>query len=167
MGRKRKFTDEQFIDAVRKSHSIRETMLSLGLAPAGGSYETFRIVAKRLNVDYSHFRGQAWNKGLKLGFVPRVSTELILSNAHPCQSSGLKSRLLNEGYFSHECSQCHGKTWLDKTIPLELDHIDGNSNNNNLENLRLLCPNCHALTPTYRGRNVRLKRLQASLGISS
>jgi 5-methylcytosine-specific restriction endonuclease McrA len=51
------------------------------------------------------------------------------------------------------CSCCSGTEWLGKPMPLELDHINGDNANNSLDNLRLLCPNCHAQTPTYRGKN--------------
>lgn len=53
----------------------------------------------------------------------------------------------------HRCESCGLSEWKNEKIPLELDHIDGNSDRNEKENLRLLCPNCHALTPTWRGRN--------------
>lgn len=72
-----------------------------------------------------------------------------------------KSWLLKQDY---SCSVCKNTTWNEQKIPLELDHIDGNSTNNNLENLRLICPNCHALTSTYKaknigkGRHMRMKR---------
>ena len=68
----------------------------------------------------------------------------------------LKRYLISER--THKCEECNNSKWLNKPIPLELEHIDGNSENNNLKNLKLLCPNCHALTPTYKGRNKNSNR---------
>jgi hypothetical protein len=68
--------------------------------------------------------------------------------------SGLRRRLIEEGILQPRCARCSRDRWEDSPIPLELDHIDGDRTNNLLSNLRLLCPNCHALTPTYRGRNI-------------
>ena len=76
--------------------------------------------------------------------------EEYTSNKVPMQSDKLKVRLLNEGYLKPECAICGYSRWLDGEIPLQLDHKDGNKENNSLRNLRLLCPNCHALTPQYR-----------------
>lgn len=76
-----------------------------------------------------------------------------LSNRCPIQSYGLKRRLLREGIFEPRCNKCRGTEWLGEPIPLELEHRDGNPTNNQLSNLELLCPNCHAQTPTYRSRN--------------
>ena len=65
----------------------------------------------------------------------------------------LAKRLLSEGVKQHRCERCLLIEWQGVQIPLELDHIDGNNRNHTLTNLRFLCPNCHALTPTWRGRN--------------
>ena len=66
----------------------------------------------------------------------------------------MKAALLREEVKAHRCEHCGLEEWLGQPIPLELDHADGDRRNNRLENLRLLCPNCHALTDTYRGRNI-------------
>ena len=58
----------------------------------------------------------------------------------------------------HQCEICLLTTWLDRPVPLEMDHIDGDHQNNEKVNLRLLCPNCHSTTDTYRGRNISKKR---------
>lgn len=55
--------------------------------------------------------------------------------------------------YGWKCVQCENTEWLGEPIPLELDHIDGNAGNNKPENLRLLCPNCHAKTPTHKAKN--------------
>ena len=56
-------------------------------------------------------------------------------------------------YYGHQCQKCKLTKWNDQPIPIEIEHIDGNSNNNTFDNLTLLCPNCHAQTPTYKGAN--------------
>ena len=76
--------------------------------------------------------------------------EDYFSGKAPMQSDKLKIRLLNEGYLKPECSTCGNTQWGDEEIPLQLDHKNGNDEDNSLDNLRLLCPNCHAQTPWYR-----------------
>ena len=73
-----------------------------------------------------------------------------LENKVPMQSDKLKVRLINEGYLEPKCAICERNFWIGESIPLQLDHINGNNDDNSLENLRLLCPNCHAQTPQYR-----------------
>ena len=79
--------------------------------------------------------------------------EDYLSNKVPMQSDKLKIRLLNEGYLKPICDLCGKGRWLDEEIPLQLDHKNGNHDDNSLKNLRLICPNCHAQTPWYRIKN--------------
>ena len=76
--------------------------------------------------------------------------EDYFSNKYPMQSDKLKRRIIREAVFPRECAGCKCSEWKGSVVPLELDHIDGDHGNNAKENLRLICPNCHALTPTYR-----------------
>lgn len=69
-----------------------------------------------------------------------------------CTDKARKAWLLRNQ--AHQCEVCQNTEWCGKPIPLELDHVDGNPENNTRENLRLICPNCHAQTETYKGKNV-------------
>lgn len=144
-------TDEEFRQAVLSSRSKRQAITKLGLVPQGGNYRIFDKLCADLNIDISHFKGQGWNKGITLS--TKTCLEDYLSNAKSIQSYKLKNLLLKEKYFLRICFNCNNVSWQNQPIPLELDHIDGNQLNNTLLNLRLLCPNCHALNPTYRGKN--------------
>ena len=151
----RKYTEEQLKKAVSDSFSLAQTLKTLGLVPCGGNYLVIKRTITFFNLDTSHFTGQLWNKGKKTG--AKQSTENYLNNNIRISSYKLKKRLISEQIFPFECSSCKRKKWLGQPIPLELDHINGNSLDNRLENVRLLCPNCHALTPTYRGKNIKSK----------
>lgn len=78
---------------------------------------------------------------------------LYFSNEKPISSFKFKNKLFKFKFKEKKCENCKLDTWLDSTIPLELHHIDGNHINNNLENIQILCPNCHSLTHNYRGKN--------------
>lgn len=149
-----KYTLEELKEAIETSSSCRQVLLKLGIKPAGGNYRTFNKAVKHFELDTSHFTGQLWSKGKTIG--PQRPIEDYLSNNAYMTSSKLRVRLIKEGIFDAICSHCNLDLWLDGPIPLELDHINGNHYDNHLENLRLLCPNCHALTPNYRGKNIGL-----------
>ena len=146
----RKYSEEQLRKAVKNTASMRQALQMLNVAPYGGNYDVLRKAIRHFRLDTSHFTGQAWNKGKMI--PPRRSIENYLNNTLPIQSHKLRNRLLREGVFVHRCSHCRNTRWLDQPIPLELDHVNGNNKDNRLKNLRLLCPNCHALTPTYRNK---------------
>lgn len=146
------YSEEEFVLAVKNSTSIRQVLMKLNKKESGGNYSTIKNRINELGLDCSHFTGQASNKGKKFPTRKR-NIEDYLSNKYPIQSHKLRLRLLNEKYFEHKCYCCNNTKWNEQDIPLELEHIDGNNKNNNLDNLTLLCPNCHAQTDTYRGRN--------------
>lgn len=85
---------------------------------------------------------------------PIYKLEELLVLGSVFQSYKLKKRLFEAGLKKKKCEECGwSKSSVDGRIPLELDHINGVSHDNRLENLRILCPNCHSLKPTHRGLN--------------
>lgn len=147
-------TDDDLREAVRSSESLAEVLRKLGLRAAGGNYDLLKRRIDALNLDTSHFNGKAWLRGKKNPFVnERSLEEILVQDSTYVSTQNLKTRLIREGIFEHRCVSCGLDTWLDRKIPLEIDHINGDRRDNRLENLRLLCPNCHALTATYRGKN--------------
>lgn len=112
-------------------------------------YDTY----KKYAIKYGCFSTNPSGKGTKK-LKPSIPLEDIIEGLHPqYQSNKLRKRLLEEKYFEYKCNSCNLSEWLGKPIPLELEHIDGNNSNHLLENLEMLCPNCHSFTSTYRGRN--------------
>lgn len=160
-----KSTDEEFKTIVESCFSIRECLTRLSLSPTGGNYSTFHRRIKRLGLKIDHFKGQAANKGKKFG--PKRPIADYLSNKVLISSHNLKKRLLAEGIFKHQCSGCKLTHWQGEKISIELDHINGNPEDNSLENLRLLCPNCHAQTDNYRGKNQKRRKNKDKQGVRS
>jgi len=149
--KKEKYSIEKLKQVIKSCTSIRQVLDILNLVPAGGNYQTIKNHIKNHDIDISHFTGQGWSRGTKVG--PKRSIEDYLSNKQPIQSWKLKRRLLQDKFFEPKCYGCSNQFWLDQPISLELHHIDGDNTNNNLSNLTILCPNCHALTDNYRGKN--------------
>lgn len=156
MKQKNTYSDNQLIEAVNDSISYAQVLKKLNLKPAGGNYKRLKHNIERLNLDISHFKGQAWNKGIKYkNFSKSQSLETILvENSTYRSTSSLKLRLLTENLKEAKCECCGNAEWMGKPIALELHHINGISSDLRLENLQILCPNCHAQTDNYRGKNI-------------
>ena len=154
-GRKRSWSDDQLLEAVKSSRSIRMVLQKLLLVPAGGNYDQVNQRIQDLCIDNSHFKGHGWNKGTHiLTGRERIPTIDLLVKDSRFQSHKLKIRLFDEGYKEDKCEICGWRQRSkDGRIPLELDHINGIHSDNRLINLRILCPNCHSLQETHRGRN--------------
>ena len=151
---KERYPESELIEAVRSSTSIRQVLSKLGLAEAGGNYSIVKRRIQRLGISTAHFNGQGWRKGIsKPVIIARPLSDLLQRGTH-FQSYKLKKRLFAEGLKTPRCESCLKTEWLGRPIALELDHINGDSTDNRIENLRILCPNCHALTSTYRGRKL-------------
>jgi 5-methylcytosine-specific restriction endonuclease McrA len=156
--RKRKWTDEQFIDAVRNGRSVRGVLQAIGLNPTGANYKTAADTVARLNLDTSHWKGQGYLKGLSHNFSRKIPLdEILVENSTFHNLTHLKARLVKDGLLEKRCSICGLTDWLGKPISLVMDHINGVNNDHRLENLRFLCPNCNSQQDTFAGRNKRLR----------
>ena len=157
MPKRRSWTDKDLINAWKDSNSLAQAIRKIGLVARGGNYKSIKRHAKRLGLDIEALKNKP-GKGMSKGhYNSRFPTQDILDGKHPQYSSSkLRKRLIEEGYKKHQCEMCLREKWLDDPIPLELDHIDGNNSNHKLDNLRVICPNCHSKTDTYRGRNIKL-----------
>jgi len=154
MPKSRTWTDNQLIVAVKSSFSIASVLSQLSLKPTGGNYKTIENAVKRLQLNISHWTG----KGHLRGKTHNWSHSIPLSNVLTEESSytstfRLKNRLLKDNLLVYECSMCCISSWQGKKLALQLDHINGVNNDHRLENLRLLCPNCHSQTETFAGKN--------------
>lgn len=165
MPRVRSWTDEELIAAVKVSRSYRNVLILLQLIPAGGNYEQIKRRIADLSISTAHFTGIGWNIGLKFVPNPAQPLEVLLVKDGRAQSFVLKKRLFQEGLKKPECELCGwAQMSLDGRIPVELDHINGDHYDNRIENLRILCPNCHSLQPTHRGRNKKVRLAKIRLG---
>jgi len=125
----------------------------LGLSATGGNYALARRRIKSMGLDTSHWTGQGWAKG-QPARNRRDVHDYLVSDGPFIQSHKLKLKLLDAKLLEYKCSECEILDWNGKPLSLQLDHIDGCNTNNRLDNLRILCPNCHSQTSTFAGRNI-------------
>lgn len=110
--------------------------------------ETLNSALKKMRIEY---KGNKGGRGIK-GKYKRSVYEYLTRNGLFIQTSYLKKKLFKEGVKEKRCEKCQRVKWLKGNIPLEIHHKDGDRNNNELDNLEILCPNCHSLTDNNAGR---------------
>lgn len=152
----RTWDDDDLEAAVAAGRSVAGVIRALGLTVGGSVYIVVKRRIAELALDTSHFTGQAWCTGLKSPTRGRTRPldKILVADSDYVYTDALRKRLLKEGLKQPRCELCGRERWKGEPIPLQLDHINGDRTDNRLENLRIVCPNCHAQTDTYCGRNV-------------
>jgi Zn finger protein HypA/HybF involved in hydrogenase expression len=149
-----KISREEFVALVDRSRTIGEVLAYFGMINHGSNYRTLRSRLDFENIDRTKFKGNFGN-GLLKPIIPLENVLVENSNYNRCN---LKRRLIKQGLLKEECSKCKlGPLWQGERLILVMDHINGVNNDNRLENLRLLCPNCNSQTDTFAGRNNAVK----------
>lgn len=147
-----RYNKQELEQAVRNSKTIKEVLIRLGLRAAGGSYKQFKRYCSEWEIDYSHF-STASDRAADLSRRTKIPMKQILVENSTYSRASLKRRLYKEGHKERKCELCgQGEEWRGKKMSLILDHINGVHNDNRLENLRIVCPNCNATLPTHCGR---------------
>ncbi|MFE4174933.1 HNH endonuclease signature motif containing protein [Streptomyces sp. NPDC056909] len=160
-----RWTREILESAVTASTNMHEVLRRLGVELVGGQHTHISRRVKALGIDTSHFTPQVRKESMRGNRRRRSAAEILVeensAQARRTPSSQLKRALLGLG-AEERCALCGcAARWRGHPLPLEVDHLDGNWRNNRVENLRILCPNCHSTTDTYRGRG-KARRAVAS-----
>ena len=143
--------------AVAQSHTYSEVARELGISPVGGNITNLKRACNRYGIDVGHLVGKSWASGKTALVDSRINSKYTPNDVFTWGGKGPHKRILIQER-GHLCEWCGVAEWNGAPVVLELDHIDGVRNNNTRENLRLLCPNCHSCTPTWRGRNAKNKQ---------
>jgi uncharacterized protein YlaI len=153
---KSKYKEDDLVMVISKAKTLSDVLRSLNLRCAGGNYQTIKKYIKLYKIDTSHFepeeerlkRLSEYNKGV---IIPL--DEILIENSSYNRRS-LKKRLIEESIMTYQCSGCGNRgEWNGEQLTLQLEHINGVHNDNRIENLDFLCPNCHSQTATYAGKN--------------
>lgn len=145
---------KDFIELVNNSISYSDILRKIKLSSTGNSQKLLkrRILELELNID--HFN--KYNIAAKLACTLPIEKVLVENSTYT--RSALKKRLIKTGLLNYKCSECGNiGTWNNKKLSLHLDHINGVNNDNRLENLRFLCPNCHSQTDTWCAKHKKRK----------
>ncbi|MEU6894243.1 HNH endonuclease signature motif containing protein [Streptomyces sp. NPDC046557] len=143
-------------EAVKASGNMYEVLRRLGIEAVGGQHAHISRRVRALGIDTSHFSGPTRTDRMRENHRRRSADEILREERAPharrTPSAMLRRAMLDLG-VEDRCADCGtAPIWLGEPLPLEVDHINGDWRDNRAENLRLLCPNCHSTTDTYRGR---------------
>lgn len=159
---------EKIIDLINEKNSIKDILNELGLdSYSGGNYRTLKKRCLEEGIDLTDlFERSKKASGVKISTTTRTPNDKIFcKNSQYSRTEIMKSILINEFGFKNECSRCHNNgLWENEKLSLQLDHINGDHSDNQIKNLRILCPNCHSQTDTYSGKSRKSKKMTMRIG---
>lgn len=152
------YSKEELQKLIDESNSIKEVLTKVGLSYKGtGSYVTFYKRVNSLNLKINDLKDRAIKNKKNIFKKEQIPLEKVLVKNSTYNRKSIKERLLKLGILKNVCSICGQlPEWNGKPLTLQLDHINGVSNDNRLENLRIVCPHCHSQTNTFSGRNMKI-----------
>lgn len=145
---------------VKDSKTKTECLKKMGLRAAGGNYKTITKYIEKYQINTEHFdvRQARIEKINRLNSEKKIPIKNILTSGSTYNRTQLKQRLYDENLKTRQCELCgQGEEWMGKKMSLIIDHINGVWNDNRIENLRIVCPNCNATLPTHCGKNTKSK----------
>jgi Zn finger protein HypA/HybF involved in hydrogenase expression len=164
-GVKLKYQKDNLTEIVKNSKSVSDVINKLGLRTAGGNFKTIKNYIEIYKIDITHFETDELRivKLKELSKENKIDLNLILVENSTYNRTSLKKRLIQEKILEYKCEKCLniGK-WIGENITLQLDHKNGIFNDNRIENLRFLCPNCHSQTDTFAGKKMKKEKKQSS-----
>lgn len=148
---KREYAIDKLIENADKCVNMLDLCHKMGIENVGGEdYKEIRQLAQELGVELKF----TYKRNVAYKVYPKLETkEILVENSPYKNATSLKERLLREGLKEYRCERCKNTEWEGVPIPLQIHHVNGVHNDNRIENIQLLCPNCHSLTDTYAGKN--------------
>lgn len=150
MSRKNVISKEMAENIVKQVFNIADFCRMVGWQPRGDNYKIFHKYVKEYNLDTSHFTGRKTNLGNKHKIG--LSVNDFFKKDKLIKASDIRKKLFSENLKEYKCEICGISSWRGQPIRLQIHHIDGDHFNNELENLQILCPNCHTQTDSYAGK---------------
>lgn len=149
-----RYSKENLVIIVESSNNYSEVVRKLGLNSTYGNRQTVKKYIEIFEINTNHFRKVCGGKKhIKLNL-----NEILIENSQYSSTTSLKNKLYNEGLKERKCELCgQDENWNGKQMSLILDHINGVNNDNRIENLRIVCPNCNATLSTHGGKNIKNK----------
>ena len=158
------WSKESLEKIVYESTSRKDVLIKMGIRNAGSNFKTLKKYLELYSISTSHFI-KNYDKMINLRMLSKTPMSEILVENSTYSRHSLKNRLYKEGYMNRECCLCgQNENWNEMKISLILDHMNGVHNDNRIENLRIVCPNCNAGLDTFAGKNVKNAVMKCKCG---